>query len=175
MTNTITCHNLRNSFLGGANSIGLISPQTLGVSRKMKMKFCVQNLKGLNKSSAATFMARKEVKAMAAASSALLTKPPSLLIADETSSATATPPKEKKKLQKRQAKKKVEDSVDRASGKYGMFGGKFVPETLMTWLTILEAEFNLALHDPSFQVWPPSCFVLFICYDCDYIGRDGNE
>lgn len=37
-------------------------------------------------------------------------------------------------------------------GKFGRFGGKFVPETLMTSLGQLEAEFNFVLKDPKFQV-----------------------
>lgn len=38
------------------------------------------------------------------------------------------------------------------TGKFGRFGGKFVPETLITCLSMLEAEFNLALLDTDFQV-----------------------
>lgn len=38
-------------------------------------------------------------------------------------------------------------------GKFGRFGGKYVPETLITCLGKLEAEFNLVLHDPEFQVY----------------------
>ncbi|CAI9087797.1 OLC1v1021969C2 [Oldenlandia corymbosa var. corymbosa] len=37
------------------------------------------------------------------------------------------------------------------TGKFGQFGGKFVPETLMSSLSMLEAEFNLALRDIDFQ------------------------
>lgn len=37
------------------------------------------------------------------------------------------------------------------SGKFGRFGGKFVPETLITCLNMLEAEFNLVLTDEDFQ------------------------
>ena len=37
-------------------------------------------------------------------------------------------------------------------GKFGRFGGKFVPETLMTCLEKLEAEFNFVLQDAEFQV-----------------------
>ncbi|KAM6585766.1 hypothetical protein CsatB_012768 [Cannabis sativa] len=38
-----------------------------------------------------------------------------------------------------------------SNGKFGKFGGKFVPETLITCLNDLEAEFQSALHDPQFQ------------------------
>ncbi|KAL1317033.1 hypothetical protein HN51_069149 [Arachis hypogaea] len=37
------------------------------------------------------------------------------------------------------------------SGKFGRFGGKFVPETLVVCLSQLEAEFNKALHDEAFK------------------------
>lgn len=43
------------------------------------------------------------------------------------------------------------------SGKFGRFGGIFVPETLITCLKKLEVEFNWVLHDPQFQV----CFSFF--------------
>ncbi|CAK9327338.1 unnamed protein product [Citrullus colocynthis] len=36
-------------------------------------------------------------------------------------------------------------------GKFGKFGGKFVPESLITCLGKLEAEFNLVLNDSKFQ------------------------
>ena len=38
------------------------------------------------------------------------------------------------------------------NGRFGRFGGKYVPETLMTCLSKLETEFNLVLHDAKFQV-----------------------
>lgn len=41
-----------------------------------------------------------------------------------------------------------------STGKFGRFGGKFVPETLISCLSKLEAEFILALHDKKFQVCP---------------------
>lgn len=37
-------------------------------------------------------------------------------------------------------------------GKFGRFGGKYVPETLITCLQQLEAEFNFVLQDNAFQV-----------------------
>ncbi|KAL3519508.1 hypothetical protein ACH5RR_017657 [Cinchona calisaya] len=37
------------------------------------------------------------------------------------------------------------------TGKFGRFGGKVVPETLISCLSILEAELTLALHDTDFQ------------------------
>lgn len=39
-----------------------------------------------------------------------------------------------------------------SSGKFGEFGGKFVPELLMTCLNDLEDEFHKALNDAKFQV-----------------------
>lgn len=39
-----------------------------------------------------------------------------------------------------------------AQGRFGKFGGKYVPETLMAALTELEDEFYKALDDQSFQV-----------------------
>ena len=38
------------------------------------------------------------------------------------------------------------------TGKFGRFGGKYVPETLITCLSQLESEFNMVLHDTQFQV-----------------------
>lgn len=37
-------------------------------------------------------------------------------------------------------------------GKFGRFGGKYVPETLITSLKQLENEFNFVLQDTAFQV-----------------------
>lgn len=39
-----------------------------------------------------------------------------------------------------------------ANGRYGKFGGKYVPETLIAALTELEEEFKVAIKDPKFQV-----------------------
>ncbi|GMP75393.1 hypothetical protein CsSME_00032503 [Camellia sinensis var. sinensis] len=39
-----------------------------------------------------------------------------------------------------------------STGKFGKYGGRFVPETLITCLDKLEAEFNLVMHDAEFQV-----------------------
>lgn len=51
---------------------------------------------------------------------------------------------------------KVLEIVDRkaliSSGNFGSFGGKFVPETLVTCLSQLEAEFKKIVHDQVFQV-----------------------
>ncbi|KAK3433393.1 hypothetical protein EUGRSUZ_D01300 [Eucalyptus grandis] len=46
------------------------------------------------------------------------------------------------------------DEVERRerSGKFGIYGGKFVPETLISCLGKLEADFNYVLHDAEFQV-----------------------
>ncbi|KAG6392313.1 hypothetical protein SASPL_146529 [Salvia splendens] len=44
----------------------------------------------------------------------------------------------------------TEESLFR-TGKFGRFGGIFVPETLVTCLRMLLSEFNLCMHDPHFQ------------------------
>lgn len=36
-------------------------------------------------------------------------------------------------------------------GKYGEFGGRFVPETLMTAVLELEEEYAKAIEDPEFE------------------------
>lgn len=37
-------------------------------------------------------------------------------------------------------------------GRYGVYGGKYVPETLMAALTNLEVEYRATIKDPEFQV-----------------------
>ncbi|XP_055808120.1 tryptophan synthase beta chain 1-like [Solanum dulcamara] len=49
--------------------------------------------------------------------------------------------------------------------KFGIYGGKFVPETLISSLTKLDYEFNSALHDPQFQM------ELEVALR-DYVGRE---
>ncbi|CAN4087138.1 unnamed protein product [Withania somnifera] len=49
--------------------------------------------------------------------------------------------------------------------KFGIFGGKFVPETLISPLTKLDSEFNSALRDPQFQM------ELEVALR-DYVGRE---
>lgn len=49
--------------------------------------------------------------------------------------------------------------------KFGIFGGKFVPETLISPLAKLDYEFNSALHDPLFQM------ELEVALR-DYVGRE---
>jgi hypothetical protein len=39
-----------------------------------------------------------------------------------------------------------------AQGRFGRFGGKYVPETLIAALTELEEEFKIAIKDSKFQV-----------------------
>lgn len=39
-------------------------------------------------------------------------------------------------------------------GRFGKFGGKYVPETLMHALSELESAFNSLKDDPDFQVNP---------------------
>ena len=43
------------------------------------------------------------------------------------------------------------EHVPDSSGKFGDYGGKFVPETLMTALTELEQSYNQIKHDPQFS------------------------
>ena len=38
------------------------------------------------------------------------------------------------------------------NGRFGKFGGKYVPETLVAALTEVEDEFKRAMEDPGFQV-----------------------
>ncbi|CAL5408403.1 unnamed protein product [Camellia sinensis] len=52
-----------------------------------------------------------------------------------------------------------------STGKFGKYGGRFVPETLITCLDKLEAEFNLVMHDAEFQE------ELAIALR-DYVGRE---
>lgn len=48
-------------------------------------------------------------------------------------------------------------------GKFGKFGGKFVPESLIACLAKLEAEFNLVLNDSKFQVPKLKLNLNFFC------------
>ncbi|KAI4295863.1 hypothetical protein L6164_035863 [Bauhinia variegata] len=59
----------------------------------------------------------------------------------------------------------IEENDKFNSGKFGRFGGKFVPETLTASLSQLEAEFNRALHDQVFQEELATLLR-------DYAGRD---
>ncbi|KAG8385712.1 hypothetical protein BUALT_Bualt03G0073700 [Buddleja alternifolia] len=52
-----------------------------------------------------------------------------------------------------------------STGKFGRFGGIFVPETLVDCLNKLAAEFNFIMHDPEFQA------ELAIALR-DYVGRE---
>jgi len=52
-----------------------------------------------------------------------------------------------------------------AEGRYGRFGGKYVPETLIPALAELEAEYAKALKDPSFQAELDAILK-------DYVGRE---
>ncbi|EAW13671.1 tryptophan synthase beta chain [Aspergillus clavatus NRRL 1] len=44
----------------------------------------------------------------------------------------------------------ISHTPDPTTGRFGPFGGQYVPEALTTCLTELEAGFTAALHDPSF-------------------------
>ncbi|XP_051128717.1 tryptophan synthase beta chain 1-like isoform X2 [Andrographis paniculata] len=59
---------------------------------------------------------------------------------------------------------KLIDEVS-TTGKFGRFGGVFVPETLITCLRKLAAEFNLILHDHQFQSELAAALR-------DYVGRE---
>jgi tryptophan synthase beta chain len=50
---------------------------------------------------------------------------------------------------------------DVSKGRFGRFGGKYVPESLMTCMGELEAEFNSALRDTEFQVSFPKITACF--------------
>jgi hypothetical protein len=43
-----------------------------------------------------------------------------------------------------------------AAGRFGKYGGKYVPETLIAALEELEVEYKKAMADPEFQVEPLS-------------------
>ncbi|OWM77688.1 hypothetical protein CDL15_Pgr017088 [Punica granatum] len=62
-------------------------------------------------------------------------------------------------------KKKKKSLGEVGGGKFGRYGGKYVPETLITCLAKLEAEFNLVLHDPDFQAELTMALR-------DYVGRE---
>ena len=51
-----------------------------------------------------------------------------------------------------------------AAGKFGEFGGKFVPETLIPAITELENEYAVAKSDGTF-------FQAYDAYLRDYVGR----
>lgn len=55
------------------------------------------------------------------------------------------------------------DKILSRTGKFGRFGGIFVPEILVVSLNKLVAEFHLMLHDPKFQVH----LQMFHLYACD--------
>lgn len=44
-----------------------------------------------------------------------------------------------------------------AAGRFGRFGGKYVPETLIAALTELEKDYRDAQADPNFQVSDSTC------------------
>jgi hypothetical protein len=59
------------------------------------------------------------------------------------------------------------------AGRYGKFGGKYVPETLIPALAELEVAYKEAQNDPSFQVPPPcsqSCSCLFSITPINHIS-----
>ncbi|KAK2371767.1 tryptophan synthase beta chain [Trifolium repens] len=59
----------------------------------------------------------------------------------------------------------VETESTNSAGKFGRFGGKFVPETLVMCLNQLEAEFKNALRDQVFQAELATSLR-------DYVGRE---
>jgi tryptophan synthase beta chain len=66
--------------------------------------------------------------------------------------AASNPPQEKKIMNESAASSKMrEHPYPDARGRYGAFGGKFVPETLMSALDELEGAYRAARDDPRFQ------------------------
>ncbi len=59
----------------------------------------------------------------------------------------------------------IANSVPTKDGRFGQFGGQFVPETLMTALLELEAAYDEALNDPMFTEE-------LSYYLKDYVGRE---
>lgn len=59
----------------------------------------------------------------------------------------------------------VKELNEQETGRYGKFGGQFVPETLMTALNELEIAYNEATKDPSF-------YKELQYYLKDYVGRE---
>ncbi|KAI8525157.1 hypothetical protein RHMOL_Rhmol13G0207000 [Rhododendron molle] len=69
---------------------------------------------------------------------------------------------------KRTLTKRLMEAEDRkfcGNGKFGSYGGRFVPETLITCLNGLEDEFNSALRDTTFQEELATALR-------DYVGRE---
>ncbi|GAX85845.1 hypothetical protein CEUSTIGMA_g13260.t1 [Chlamydomonas eustigma] len=56
-------------------------------------------------------------------------------------------------------------SLPDKTGRYGSFGGRYVPETLIPALDELEAEYKIAIADPAFQAELNSILK-------DYVGRE---
>ena len=56
-----------------------------------------------------------------------------------------------------------------AQGRFGKFGGKYVPETLMAALTELEIEFHKALKDQAFQVSTIILEIIFPSAFCTHL------
>jgi tryptophan synthase beta chain len=61
-------------------------------------------------------------------------------------------------------KGRADVSLPDALGRYGAFGGRFVPETLMDALHKLTVAYEQAIHDPAFQAQLEN-------YYRDYVGR----
>lgn len=59
----------------------------------------------------------------------------------------------------------IANSVPTKEGRFGQFGGRFVPETLMTALLELEAAYEEALLDPAF-------IEKLAYYLEEYVGRE---
>ncbi|XVF40667.1 hypothetical protein PTKIN_Ptkin01aG0133000 [Pterospermum kingtungense] len=78
-----------------------------------------------------------------------------------TTTLTAKNPQSTQKL----LTKPVDRKEVTRPGKFGRFGGKYVPETLVTCLGKLGAEFNLVLHDSEFQKELRTALQ-------DYVGRE---
>ncbi|KAK4755063.1 hypothetical protein SAY87_008820 [Trapa incisa] len=66
---------------------------------------------------------------------------------------------------KRMVEKEKGTEVLGGDGRFGRYGGKYVPETLMSCLAKLEAEFRWVLRDPEFQAELGTALR-------DYVGRE---
>ncbi|KAG2688226.1 hypothetical protein I3760_09G085600 [Carya illinoinensis] len=67
--------------------------------------------------------------------------------------------------EKRKVSTDDDDDGGNDQGRFGMFGGKYVPETLMACLSQLESEFNSVLKDTEFQAELATALR-------DYVGRE---
>lgn len=55
------------------------------------------------------------------------------------------------------------------TGRFGRFGGKYVPETLITALAELEQAYAEAINDPAFTVSQQYCVFLILVYPTPHV------